>query len=169
VFKAEPPTAADLLDVPSAQQPGTDNTEVDKAKYREWSAKVCSGVTQIITGRRGNVMQLSQKKDLCACLNLLEGSQDLIFSWDINLYTDPPPMKAPRVPSIKVGSLLGDKTYRECDEPDDDYDEDDLDSIARPEWNLGEVRVVKQLTTPYWYLARYIDLFKFFICLILWP
>lgn len=123
----------------------------------EWSSRVCAGVTKIITGRRGNVMEFKHKHDLCACLNLLESSQNLMFSWDISIYSNSPPLKQPRVASAQVGSLIGDLKY---EDPEEDYDDEGYDAIARPEWNRGEVRIVKQITTPYWYMARYV-LFAF--------
>jgi hypothetical protein len=152
VFKDEPPTANDLMNVPNAQQPAFNNKKEDQERYKEWSSKVCAGVTKIIGGRRGKIMTLAQKTDLCACLDLLESHQNLMFSWDISLYVDPPALKPPRIPTAQIGSLPGELKY---EDPDDDYDDDGYDAIARPEWNFGEVRIVKQITTPYWYMVRY--------------
>jgi hypothetical protein len=151
VFKEEPPSAKDLINVPNAQQPAFNNKKEDKDKYNEWSSKVCKGVTNIMTGRRGKVMTIEQKQDLCACLDLLESHQSLMFSWDISLYVKPPALNPPRTPTAQIGSLPGDLKY---EDPDDDYDDDDYDAVARPDWNLGEVRIVKQITTPFWYMAR---------------
>jgi hypothetical protein len=144
--------------VPCAQQPAHHNSENEKTKYLSWASKVTTGVTKILTGRRGNVIPTAAKIDLFACLILLDCKDTLHFSWDISLYTDPPALKAPRLPSQKVGSLPGDKAY---DEPGDDYDEEDFDSIARPEWNMGEVHVVKLLSAPYWCMARFVDFMLF--------
>ena len=98
-------------------------------------------------------MSQTSKLDLCKCLNLLEGEVPLPFVWDISIYTDPPELKAARVPTAKVGSMPGDKTYEELS--DDDYDDDDLDPITRPQWNLGEVHIVKLSMAPHWTMARY--------------
>ena len=139
--------------MPDAQQSKHHNKEADKFSYRDW-LKVTSGVTQIITGRRGFTMPQTAKLDLCACLNLLDAEEPLPFTWDISLYTNPPELKAPRVPTDKIGSLPADKTHEQYADPEDDYDDDDLDSIARPEWNLGEVHVIKLPSAPFWTMAR---------------
>lgn len=154
VFKTNPPKPTDLLTVPNAQQPSRQNSEIDKARYREWASKVTSGVTHIITGRRGQAMTKEQKIDLCHCLNLLDSKSELMFDWDISLYTNPPELSAPRVPTAAVGSLTGDKTYRDYENPEEDYDEDEIDPIARPTWNLGEVRIVRLPFAPFWSMAR---------------
>lgn len=154
MFKEDPPSPVDLESVPDAQQPSNDNSEPDIDKHREWSSKVSTGVTQIIQGRRGNFMPTSAKLDLCACLNLHDGTEDLKFDWDTSIYTSPPPLKLPRLPTDKVGLLPGDKPYRLFEEPDEDYDEDGLDLIARPELNMGEVRVAKLTMPPFWAMIR---------------
>ena len=87
-------------------------------------------------------MPKTAKLDLCACLNLIDGDDPLPFDWDISMYTNPPPLKAPRLATAKVGSLRGDKKYSRP-ESEEDYDDEDLDSVARPQWSLGEVRIVK--------------------------
>ena len=135
-----------------------DNKEADKATYREFVSKVTTGVTQIINGRRGHVMPMEAKKDLCACLNLLDATEPLPFLWDISLYENPQEIRPPRVRTSKVGALLGD--FKDLADDDDDID---LDPIARPEWNVGEVRIVKLSASPYWTLARLISLFCYFI------
>ena len=56
------------------------------------------------------------------------------------------------MPTAKVGTLPGDITVQ--DQSDDDYDDDELDPVARPQWNLGEVRIVKLVTAPHWTMAR---------------
>ena len=43
---------------------------------------------------------------------------------------------------------------RRFEDSDGDYDDDDLDPIARPEWNPGEVHILKLPETPFWGMAR---------------
>ena len=62
------------------------------------------------------------------------------------------PLRPPRVPSDKAGYLPGE--YKEAGPLGNDYDDDDLDPITRPDWNVGEVRIVKLSTTPFWAMAR---------------
>ena len=130
------------------------NNATDTAAYRDWASQVSTGVTQILSGRRGNVMPRKAKIDLCACLNLLDGNEPLPFAWDIGLYTNPPPLNAPRLATATVESQPGDRTCSRADS-DEDYDEDDLDAVARPQWSIGEVRIVKLTAAPYWAMARY--------------
>lgn len=133
------------------------NKEEDKAAYRDWATKVSTGVAQIINGRR--TINEKAKLDLCACLVLLDGKAPLPFDWDITLYTEPPALRAPRLPTAKVGPLPGDKGYKQYVDPEEDDDDGDLDDpIARPKWNLGEVQIVKMTAAPFWIMARYIDL-----------
>ena len=69
--------------------------------------------------------------------------------WDITLSTNPPVLKLPRVPTDKVGSVPGDKTYQGQHESDEDSEDDPLEPIARPKWSMGQVHIIKQNTTPY--------------------
>jgi len=62
-------------------------------------------------------------------MNLIDGIQPLPFMWDITLYTNPPVLKPPRVPSDKVGSVPGDKTYQGQHESDEDSEDDPLEPI----------------------------------------
>ena len=150
--------------MPDSQQAMHDNNPTDKAAYRAWASQVSTGVHQILSGRRGNVMPQKPKLDLCACLNLLDGDDPLPFAWDTSLYTNPPPLSAPRLGTAKVGSQQGDRTYSRPDS-DEDYDDDDLDSVARPQWCAGEVRIVKLTEPPFWAMVRYIN-FEIFYCVI---
>ena len=156
MFKADAPAAVDLCNVPPAQQPMNSNTEVKKAEYRTWAQRVNHDVSEIINGRRSYQMTNGAKNDLCACMNLMDAKEPLEFDWDIELYTNPSVLKAPRVPTEKLGSIPMEKPYKDCDQPDDDYDDDDLDPVDRPDWNIGEVRILKLATTPFWGMARYI-------------
>jgi hypothetical protein len=145
--------------VPDAQQPMHENKENDKAAYREWASQVATGVTQILSGRRGDGIPHKAKLDLCACLNLIDAIDPLPFDWDISMYTNPPPMNAPRLATAKVGSLRGDKKYSHP-ESDEDYDDDDLDSVARPQWSIGEVHILKLTVAPFWAMVRYTEMFN---------
>ena len=85
------------------------------------------------------------------------------------MHCAPSQLRPPRLPTSKIGSLPGDKPYKECDPLDDDYDEDGLDFIERPNWNLGEVHIMRQATPPYWGMARYfkftnLKCFQYFHC-----
>lgn len=142
--------------MPDSQQPMHDNNANDEAAYREWASQVSKGVHQIISGPRGNIMPHTAKLDLCACLNLIDGEDPLSFAWDISMYTNPPPLNAPRLATDKVRSIRRDKAYSRPDS-DEDYDEEDLDTIARPQWNRGEVRILKMTEAPYWAMVRYIS------------
>ena len=155
------PVAEDLNEdnVPNAQQPMHDNKKKKKAEYRNWASKVTKGVTDIMNSRRANVMSHKAKLDLCTCMNLLDGTLPLPFIWDTGIYINPGALRLPRLPTAKVGSLPGDKTYREEVYSDDD-DDDLLDPIARPQWSMGQVRIVKLPTAPFWTMARCL----FFIC-----
>lgn len=141
-----------------AQQPMHHNKEKETREFEEWAAVVSKGVSQIINGPRANVIPTKSQLDLAACLNLLEGSLPLPFDWDISIYTNPQELKAPRLPTAKVGTLPGDKSYKRADS-DDDYDDEDLDAVARPQWQMGEVRIVKMQVAPYWSMARYMAFF----------
>jgi len=140
--------------VPDAQQPTQRNSKPDQESHKKWAAKVNEGVSAILTGRRKWEIPVKSQTDLCMCMNLLDAITPLPFSWDIDIYTNPPPLRAPRVPTEKVGSLIGDKPYKEFEDSDGDYDDDDLDPIARPEWNPGEVHILKLPETPFWGMAR---------------
>ena len=95
--------------MPDSQQAMHDNNPTYKAAYRAWASQVSTGVHQILSGRRGNVMPQKPKLDLCACLNLLDGDDPLPFAWDTSLYTNPPPLSAPRLATARVGSQQGDR------------------------------------------------------------
>ena len=119
-----------------------------------WKDRVVAGVTQIIASRRGHYMAHSAKINLSKCLELMEGTQKLIFDWDISLYTSPPPLKAPRPPSEKVGAMTGEKKYPDFQELDIDDDNNDLDAVERPTWNIGEVHIARIALPPYWAMVR---------------
>ena len=115
------------MNVPDAQQSmHTQESEENQEKHQTWAQRVIKGVGEIISGRRGKELNLASRLDLCICMNLLPSL------WDIDIYTKLPPLKPPRVPTEGVGSLISDKPYKECNDSDDDYDDDDLDPIARP-------------------------------------
>ena len=130
------------------------NTDFKSKGHRKWATKVNRGVSEIITGRRGFFMSDAAKLDLCTCMDLLDAQEPLPFNWNIELYTKPPPLNPRRAPTTKVGKLPGDKTFDYYEGIENDYDEDDLDSVARPEWNPGEVRILKQTAPPFWAMAR---------------
>ena len=147
------------MNVPDAQQSmHTQESEENQEKHQTWAQQVIKGVGEIISGRRGKELNLASRLDLCICMNLLKVETPLPFLWDIDIYTKPPPLKPPRVPTEEVRSLIGDKPYKECNDSDDDYDDDDLDPIARPEWTQGEVRIIKLGRTPFWAMARLLHL-----------
>ena len=154
VFKSEAPKAVDLCNVPDAQQPNRNKSDVEKTKHVEWKNKVIDGVTKIIKGRRGKFMSYNVQIDLCKCLNLLDGANTLPFDWEISMYTNPPALKPPRLPTDKMGVMLGDKTYKDFQEPDIDDDNNDMDAIERPTWNLGEVHIARIPLPPYWAMVR---------------
>ena len=138
--------------MPDAQQPNRDNRKPEIEKHVVWAKSVINGVTKIISGRRGVNMPLAAKLDLCACMDLLSSNSPLEFDWDISLYLNPP-IRRPSTQVTQVGTLPGYKAYVDEEESDDNAD---LDPIERPEWNLGEVRIVQVPTTPFWTMTRYI-------------
>ena len=75
----------------------------------------------------------------------------------------PAEARPPRLPTQKIGTMLGDKKYRAYEDPDEDYDEEDLDAIDRPKWSVNEVHVVQMPTTPFWFLARFVLLWFFLL------
>ena len=143
MFKESAPDPEDLLNVPDAQQPNKHGKAKNQMEHAQWAKKVNKGLTEVITGSRGSLLPEPSQIDLCKCMNLLTGATPLPFDWDIDLYTNPPELRRPRVPTDKVGTLPGDKGYKNIDEDgvDDDYDDDDYDPIKRPTWNDGEVHI----------------------------
>ena len=138
--------------MPDSQQPMHDNNAKETEAYHDWASEVSKGVHQILTGHRAHFIPEKSKLDLCACLNLLEGDDPLTFDWDITMYTNPPPLRAPRLQTAKV---RGEQKYSGPDS-DEDCDDDELDTIARPQWSIGEVRIVKMTVPPFWAMVRYV-------------
>ena len=153
MFK-KPPAAEDLNQVPDAQQPMRDNSQDDQAAYRGWAKEVSKGVDEIIRGPRGKGLTMQTQRDLVTCLDLLDGTTSLPFDWDITMYTNPPPLNATRMGK----SALGDKTVDPEGNVDDD--DEDLDSVERPQWSKGEVHIVKLPAVPFWTMARYVYAYK---------
>lgn len=127
------------------------NPKDDVVAYRAWAGQVSAGVCQIINGQR--IIPVPSQLDLCRCLNLLAGEDPLPFDWDIDMYTNPPALKPPRLATASVGSQPGDKVHNECENSDDD--DEGLDAVARPLWTIGEVHVVKLPAPPHWTMARF--------------
>lgn len=138
-----------LKQVPVSQQPMRGNNQKDIHAYTEWASDISSGVLQIINGPRGHTMSADAKTDLCTCLNLMRGSEQLPFAWDISLYVNPPPLPAHKESRSTVTARLP-----VAEDSEDDYDLGDLDSVVRPQWSIGEVHIVKVSTPPFWIMGR---------------
>ena len=156
MFQDGAPLAADLLHVPPAQRSILKSSEQKKEvarveHYKTFVSEVSKGVMSIMMGPRSYVFSDANQVDLCACIDLIENERELAFDWDIKLYTNPPKLKAPRLPTEKMGAQIGDKAY---DEPADDEDLD-YDPVERPEVFRNDVHLIQMYNAPYWSLARY--------------
>ena len=156
MFKDDAPEPEDLMDVPNTQQPNKHGKKKKQLEHISWAKKVNKGLTEVITGSRGCLLPEESQVDLCKCMNLLTGETPLPFDWDIDLYTNAPELRRPRVATDKIGALPGDEGYKsfDADGIEDDYDDDDLDPIKRPKWNRGEVHIIKLNAPPFWAMAR---------------
>ena len=109
-------------------------------------------------------MTQEAKLDLCACIDLLESTDDLMFDWDTTIYLNTTlPSTSSRPRKDIIGLLPKDMMYKDYVDPEDDYDDDDLDLVSRPTWCLGEVHVAKKSSHPYWKMIRYVFNYVFLI------
>ena len=96
------------------------------------------------------------------CLGLLDAKEELPFIWDTSIYTNPGALREARLQGA-VGTLIGDTNYQE---PGEDYD-DDNEATERPNWQLGEVRVIRLASPPFWAMARLeLIVFSLFVLLL---
>jgi hypothetical protein len=149
MFRGPIPPATALHDVPGAQL-ATENLKESAGKaYRTWAKGVSAGVHKIIAGSRGQlIISEENKTDLETCCKLLECKQELVFNWNISMYTHPQALGPPRNPSREVGHLQGD-----YNEPSDDEEQYDL--CERPKWSVGEVHLVALESFPHIAVTRF--------------
>ena len=108
-----------------------------------------------MSGKRGSIIPETAKYDLCKCLELLQGIDELEFDWYTSIYTSPPLLRPRSLPAAKgLPEHKAYKAFEENQEGDDD-DDDLLDLISRPAWNVGEVHITKLEMPPFWALSRY--------------
>ena len=83
------------------------------------------------------------------------------------MYTNPQPLRPPRVHSAEAGHLQGDE--KAPDESDEDMD----DAPERPTWKCNEIHLISMAAPPWWTLARcasFCDLvIVFVVCYCLCP
>jgi hypothetical protein len=140
-----------LADVPPAQLANKSNSITKQQEFSKWAERVKHGVLRMVATPRGqSSMTTDNKSDLLACCQLMTCEEELLFDWDITMYTNPPEMKAPRIPTLEVGRLQGD--YKENTD-----DEEEYDVAERPKWSIGEVHLMALESYPYVALARYVS------------
>jgi hypothetical protein len=149
------PLPCELAEVPHAQQ---QHHSMGSAKAKEkqamqhmaWVKRVEKGIHKIVEGPRRIKMNEKSKHDLLLCLELMGCKDTLQFDWKLELYTNPPALRSPRIDNDDVGLLEGDS--REEVNTDEEQEED---GIPRPNWTRKEVHIIAVEAHPYWAMARH--------------